>query len=464
MACKRSLWNRLPRLQLIVLPVLGILGAQAAPVHAESAVIGPGRFPRLEADASGRLHLLYQENGALSYRIHAGAWSSPEQVPGSTGVNQMKFARHRMRISADGALVYTTWGVGWDTDISFAMRDTGGWQGPEVACSATVRPWEYAAVAAQSTGDIYVFCQVDDLWVAHRSPAGTWTPPVELFSMAPSTVKHVVAGTDATGEVHAFCRQGPVQYIHGAGASWSPRYGLETAGSTELPAFAIEAGGQLFLVWQDWAHVGTDWFIDTLRFATGQDDQWSNGNAGVVVHSYVDQANPPEVAVREDGALAVTWIEGSSVLRADSDNGGATFSAPISIATDARPVQVGSLDTDLRTPPSVFVQNDWHLVYENNASELVHVWTLAPVVGPDAGLPAPDSTVVQDAGGTVDAGTAPDGRAADSGAAPDATVDPSPTTHSGCACDAAHRVSAPLWCLLLFSWVLVRRHRRYRRS
>ncbi|MFH2006560.1 MAG: NBR1-Ig-like domain-containing protein [bacterium] len=366
------------RATVLLLAVVSLLPAPT-PARADSVIIGPGRFPRLRNDSAGRLHLMYQESGAVHYRSFDGVWSAPEQLPGSAGVNMNKWGRHRMHVTPTGGLVYASWGFGYDTDVYFALRDPGGWQGPELACANTVRPWEYAAVAAQTTGDAYVFCQVDDLWVAHRSPTGTWDAPTLLWQPGAGTAKHVVARTDGSDVVHVSFRIGAVQYLHSAGSAWSPLYSLVTAGSAEQPAFLIDAADRLHLTWQDWLNQGGgSWVPETVRYATGADDQWSGGNAGEVVHTYGGEANPPEVAVDSDDTIVVTWIEGSQLLSATSPGGGAPFGAPAVLATDARPVQAGNLEQDLRTPPAVFVANRLHLVYENDAGQLVHEFETLP--------------------------------------------------------------------------------------
>jgi hypothetical protein len=134
----------------------------------------------------------------------------------------------------------------------------------------------------------------------------------------------------------------------------------------------VGAGDSLHLVWQDWAKSGDNWYPETVRYATGHDDNWSNDNAGVVVHTYVDASNPPEVAVSTDGTVVVTWIEGSAVLASTSSDGGQSWSSPELVAADALPVSANP-ENDLRTPPSVFTPGLWHLVYENANEELMHV-------------------------------------------------------------------------------------------
>ena len=452
--------RRFSILAMIVL-ALGALGEPS--VSAGSVVIGSGAIPRLRRDTAGDLYLVYMDANQVQYRVFATSWSAPEIVPGSTDVALGKFARHRMYLTPDGSRVYVSWGTGYDTDMLLAYRDGSGWHGPEVACANTVRPWEYAAVAARPSGDVYVFCQVDDLWVAHRDPGGTWDAPLQLWNNPLPTLKHITANTDSTGEIHAFCRYGPVQVLRGDGTSWSPRYSLNTAGSAEQPAFALDSSDHVHLVWQDWREVSAGvWQPDTVRYATGRDDQWSNGNDGVVVHAYVDSANPPEIAVGADGRLRVTWIEGSDVLYAESTDGGASWTAAQALAGDARPVEAGNLEHDLRTPPSVFVGSTWNVVYENDAHQLVHYTEQIPVPTPDAG-------VAVDAGGEPPVDAAPDAAASpDAAPAPDAASlpdagDPDPDRASaGCSC---HTPGAPgggadPLLLVLVVVVVVRRLRR----
>lgn len=335
-------------------------------------VVGDGWHPRLAADRDGRLHLLVQDDGLLRYRTWNGSWSAPETLAGSEGVPGGKATRHRMWVSADGTRVYVSWGTGWDTDIRFAWRDGGGWHGPETACPRTVRPWEYAAPAGRSGGDAYVFCMVDDLWVAHRSPAGTWESPVHLWTGAS---KHVVAVTGADDRIHLAFRFARVYYANGDGTSWSPVREVTTHGdSAELPAIAVGPGGVVHLAWQRWLdHGGGAWAIDSVRYARGNDDTWSGGGPGVLVHEYEAPANPPELAVDDAGRVVTAWVEADEVLLAAAAAGGESFLGPWAVADDAAPPHDGALENDLATPPLAFVGPTLHLVYEDDAGRIVHV-------------------------------------------------------------------------------------------
>lgn len=380
----------------------------------QTQVVGPGSIPHLKVDSTGRLHLLYQDQHMVRYRSYTTAWSASEDVPGSQGVSSKKTTRHRFAVWPDGTRVYVTWGYGNGTDIDFAMKDSSGWHGPELACPGSVRAWEYAAVAATSSNDVFVFCQFDDAWVAHRSLSSAWEGPTLVYDIPPGA-KHIAADTDMNDEIHVFCRKGPVTYFHGDGVSFSPLIFLETAGSTELPAFVFDGSNQIHLVWQDWVHL-SDWVPQTLRYARGHDHQWSNGNEGVLVHTYVELSNPPEVAVDGAGNVAITWIEGTEVLISLSRDGGDTFEPAQVLAADPRPIGIlASLPGDLRTAPVVFVGNQLHAVYENGSGDLVHLYGLEPFVStPDAGVEAdaqigrdaaaqPDSTAQLPDGGPVKA-------------------------------------------------------------
>jgi hypothetical protein len=332
--------------------------------------IGSGFHPRLQADASGRLHLVYHDGNQVFYRSWSGAWTAAELVPGSDGVSRNKATRHRMWVNPAGDRVDVSWGTGWGNDIRFARRDGTGWHGPETACSASVRPWEYAAVAGRSTGDDYVFCMVDDLWVAHRSPAGVWDAPLNIWTGAS---KHVAAVTTPDDEIHAAFRFARVRYVRGDGSTWSDVYDVTGGGdSAELPAIVVDGSGTVHLAWQRWLGSGTVWAIDSVRYARGNDATWSGGGPGVLVHAYAAPANPPELAVDGLGRVLVAWVEGSAVLLSASVDG-ATFAGPFPAATDPAPVDAGALENDLATPPLVVLGSDVHLVYENDAGQLVHL-------------------------------------------------------------------------------------------
>jgi hypothetical protein len=341
------------------------------------AVVGSGFHPRLQADDAGRLHLLVHDGRELFYRTWSGsAWSAPELVPGSDGVSSHKATRHRMSVARDGTRVFVSWGTGWGNDIRFAYRDSAGWHGPETACSASVRPWEYAAVAGRSAGDAYVFCMVDDLWVAHRSPAGAWDGPTNIWTGA---AKHVAAVTTASDEIHGTFRFARVYYFHGNGSAWSDVHEVTTRGdSAELPAIVVDGAGVVHLAWQRWLEEG-GWHIDSVRYSRGNDDSWSGGGPGVLVHTYATQAsNQPELAVDARGRVLVAWVEGTEVLLSPSLDG-STFSGPYAIAGDPADVAAGALENDLATPPIVVLGSDVHVVYENSSSQITHlVGTVSP--------------------------------------------------------------------------------------
>jgi hypothetical protein len=348
-------------------------------VH-ESAreVVGNGWHPRLAADGTGRLHLLVQDGGLLQYRTWTGAWSAPEALPGSEGVPGSKATRHRMWVAADGSRVLVSWGTGWDTDIRLGRRDAGGWHGPETACPRTVRPWEYAAPAGRGDGEAYVFCMVDDLWVAHRSAAGAWDGPNSLWTGAS---KHVATVTGPDDRIHLAFRFARVYYARGDGASIAGVHEVTAHGdSAELPAIALGPDGVVHLAWQRWLDAGGGaWSIESVRYARGNDDVWSGDGPGVLVHAYEAPANPPELAVDAAGRVAVLWVEGDEVLLARAADDGASFLGPWPVADDPAAVHDGALENDLATPPAAFVGSTLHFVYEDDAGRIVHVvGTLAP--------------------------------------------------------------------------------------
>jgi hypothetical protein len=333
--------------------------------------VGAGWHPRLSADATGRLHLLVDDGSRLFYRTWDGSWSAPELVPGSDGVPGGKATRHRMWVSSDGSRVYVSWGTGWDTDIRFGWRDGGGWHGPETACPRTVRPWEYAAPAGRADGTAYVFCMVDDLWVARRSASGSWDAPANVWTGAS---KHVVAVTDDEDVIHLAFRFARVYYARGDGTTWSSPWTVTDSGdSAELPAIAVDPAGPVHLAWQRWRSDGSAWWIDSVRYARGNDDAWSGGGPGVPVHEYDAPANPPELALDATGRVVVAWVEGSAVLLSLSTDDGASFLGPWSVADDPAAVRDGALENDLATPPLAFVGADLHFVYENVSGRIMHV-------------------------------------------------------------------------------------------
>lgn len=335
-------------------------------------VVGNGWHPRLAADDGGRLHLLVHDGSQLFYRRWDGSWSAPEPVPGSDGVAANKCGRARMWVARDGARVQVSWGTGFDTDVRFAWRDGGGWHGPETPCPRSVRAWEYAATAGRSGGDAYVFCMFDDLWVARRSPTGTWEGPTRIWTGAS---KHVVAVTGPDDRIHLAFRFARVYYANGDGASWSPMYEVTTHGdSAELPAIALGPDGVVHLAWQRWLdHGGGAWAIDSVRYARGNDETWSGGGPGVLVHEYEAPANPPELAVDDGGRVVTAWVEGDEVLLSLAADGGESFLGPWAVADDAAPPNDGALENDLATPPLAFVGPTLHFVYEDDAGRIVHV-------------------------------------------------------------------------------------------
>ncbi|MBN1773787.1 MAG: hypothetical protein JXB32_21175 [Deltaproteobacteria bacterium] len=341
-------------------------------------VVGNGRHPRLSADEGGRLHLTVDDGARLFYRTWNGSWSAPEPVPGSDGVGANKWGRHRIWVAPDGARVQVSWGTGWDTDVFYAWRDGGGWHGPETACPRSVRAWEFAATAGGSDGDAYVFCMFDDLWVAHRSPAGVWDAPTHLWT---GGAKHVAAVTGPDDRIHLAFRFARVYYANGDGSSWSPIREVTTHGdSAELPAIALGPDGLVHLAWQRWLdHGGGAWAIDSVRYARGNDDTWSGGGPGVLVHEYEAPANPPELAVDDGGRVVTAWVEGDAVLLAAAVAGGESFLGPWTVAEDPAAVHDGALENDLATPPLAFVGTALHFVYEDDAGRIAHVsGTVAP--------------------------------------------------------------------------------------
>jgi hypothetical protein len=212
---------------------------------------------------------------------------------------------------------------------------------------------------------------VDDLWVAHRSPAGVWDAPVNVWTGA---AKHVAAVTTPDDRIHAAFRFARVRYVRGDGSTWSDVYDVTGGGdSAELPALVVDGSGVVHLAWQRWLTDGTDWWIDSVRYARGNDATWSGGGPGVLVHSYATQAaNPPELALDGSGRVLVTWVEGPAVLLALSTDG-ETFTGPYSVATDPAAVNEGALENDLATPPVIVLGSDVHVVYENDAGQLVHL-------------------------------------------------------------------------------------------
>jgi len=407
---------------------IALVGSIPAQADVQFDVIGPGYHPRLQADEVGRLHLLLHDGDRLYYRAYVGGlWSAAEEVPGSAGVPGHKFTRGRMFVSPDGERVAVSWGTGYDTDIQFAQRIGGAWSGPETACSADVRAWEYTAVALSGAGDAYVLCMFDDLWVAHRDPAGTWDGPHHQWT---EWGKHVAVVADDQGQFHGVFRFSRVRYFRGDGAAWTGPWDASTAtGSAELPALIIGPEGQPHIAWQQWIDDG-GWEPVSVRYATGLDDSWTNDGEGVVVAEPSRVFNPPELAVDPDGHVLVTWIEDHDLQLAWSTDGGVSFPAPQLLATDAQPVQDGNLEHDLATAPVVIVDGHVHIVYEDDQRQLIHVTGLVTTpVGDDD-----DDAADDDDAGDDDDATGDDDDGADDDVAGDDDGEHDGGEGGGCSC------------------------------
>lgn len=343
------------RSSLLVLAVaLLTLVAGSAPAHAAAGTWGPPTTvspaglnafnPQLVVLTNGTIVATWDgdngvDNSVLVARsTNAGAtWSAPVSLS-AAGVYAYG---SQLGVAANGTITATWRG---DSMAQAATSTNAGltWSAP-VDLSAAGQNANTPRIVVASDGTIAVTWELDDglnrVVQATTSTNGgvTWSAPVTLSDPSDDADTNAVGVADSGVLFAVWAFNGvPSRTIQVSrslddGATWSLPYDLSASGGSAYnPRLETSPDGTITATWQRYGL--PDSIVQTSRSADGG-ATWS---APVDLSAVGEGSYDAQVAVADDGTIAVTWVRGDGAERivqaSTSLNGGATWSAPADLS------------------------------------------------------------------------------------------------------------------------------------
>jgi hypothetical protein len=294
-------------------------GAWSAPV-AIATFPGNTQFaegePKVAIGPDDTVHVVFADDNSGSSEIGhlskpvSGTWSSVANVSVSPG---MRSEFPDVKVTLDGT-VHVTWIESQDFQVCcsesfYANRPpAGAWSVP-LNISNTPQNQYPQRMAAGLDGSVHVvwtqqdsFPSLSNLYYVVRSPAGTWSTPLNLTgAVAGRGITDMLVASDLT--VHVCYHEAPGEILLLSlpfNGTWGAPVNVSNNGSASWNGSLTEdATGTLHLVWQDDASGNYD-LVHSKKLPLGA---WSSA---VPVAATTGSSDLPRVAATGDG-LHVVW-------------------------------------------------------------------------------------------------------------------------------------------------------------
>lgn len=273
--------------------------------------------PDLAVDHQNRLHAVWYDGSRIvryaTKETGASAWSAPVAL---STANDAYYPA--IGVAPQGA-VHVIWRE--NNNIKYTMRPpTGAWLAPiAISSSGTVNimPDLYA----DAMGDIHVVWSDGSpgnneiFYRVRHGGSNVWSDIERVSNTAGSSWAPTVAA-DGLGGVHiAWYDYTPgVTEIYYATkppgvATWSAATNVSmTAGGSQWPTLAVDAGNTVHLVWQDTLTLGGQTQAHILYYISkAAGGAWSSSAEITRGQANGQNAQPPTLAVGSDGSLHVAW-------------------------------------------------------------------------------------------------------------------------------------------------------------
>jgi len=276
---------------------------------------GLSEQPVIVADASGRLHVAWQDNTTWQWQIYyknsedgGSTWSTTRAITGTSGDSFYADlaagpSDHLHMVWNAYPQVYyktsTDGGAGWTTGRRLTW--SGGLSG-------------YPALAVDSSGDLHVVWDndatgKDEIYYKKSTAEGvtwtatkriTWTSGESYYSaIAPGASQniHVVWNDNTPGNYEIYHKKSTNR-----GDTWTATKRITwTSGTSWLPAIALDPSGDLHVVWQDFTPGKAEIYY---KKSTDGGDTWSTTQR---ITWTSDDSYRPAIAVDSSGNLHVVW-------------------------------------------------------------------------------------------------------------------------------------------------------------
>lgn len=366
-------------------PVYGIplVGEWSPPIPISADLMGPSQFPKIVADSSGQLHVVWSENSyavrneadAIFYSSYDGInWSPPVDVLVPPDLQTARLGELAMLPDDTLALLW----IGADTlqfsqVLAKSASQPSAWQTEALFGGVAVTNAFMAFVAPTTLYIAYIdsstmglmFAISDDLGTSWLGPTAAWMPASNDFA-----AEDVRLCRDNTGRIlhliwHENAREfnwnpGGVWYMRSLdqGRLWSDATFLPNRGSS--PNCAYDGAGMLHMLWNN--AVGS---IDGRyhRFSTDDGATWTEPT--VIFPGLSGRTRAPAMAVDGDGTLYVlngAYAAGKTQMFASYWQNG-SWAQPLSISGNL----VSNESPDMVVTGGNRLNAVWHFGYEDTS-------------------------------------------------------------------------------------------------
>ena len=319
--------------------------------------------PDIAADSTGREHAVWyaaQKQILYAFKEPGAAWSQPTAIS-PAGVA----AWYPKIIAGHDDTLHVLWNQA--NDLYYANKAPGSsWSSPlNLSQAATVHiGWHYD-LAATTDGSLHVVWSDTrsgnaDIYYAMKAAGAPGWEPLAPVAATPATSLGPKVVLDSRGVVHVVWHEtgmdSEVYYASkepSAGAWSAPANVSVSAGGSQWPALAVDAGDTLHLAWQDTLPLDGQTRAFIVYYATKPPGQaWSGRSEldrATLLTSIPGKAQPPDLALNARGAVHVAWAsmvdyKVHHTLRLDAASG---WSVPQAVAA-------------LTSPPNP--DNQWYLL------------------------------------------------------------------------------------------------------
>ncbi|MCA9941281.1 MAG: exo-alpha-sialidase [Anaerolineales bacterium] len=232
----------------------------------------------------------------------------------------------------------------------------GTWKAP-LLVAATDEDANWPEMAIDAGGTLHVawheapFLGDGDIYYVSRAPGGPWSAPTNISHRPTTPSEYVDIAVDGSGVVHVVWDDGSydgqeIYYAAKSGNVWSQPVNVSnTSHSSFFPSVAVSDGGDVYVLWEEYAGTGA---VYNIYFA----EKPAGGNwlPPVNVSNSTSDANDPQLIVDGDNLYLMYWDDkpnpGSDydVYYTERLAGSANWSVPVNVSnssnwsTDARMV------------------------------------------------------------------------------------------------------------------------------
>jgi len=304
---------------------------------------GNSQFPMTAVNSLGHINLVWHDNTPGNYEIYykkstngGGSWSTNQRLTSTSG-NSL-FPVLTLNSSGHINLVWQDDTPG-NMEIYYTKSTNGGaaWS-PSQRLTSTSGLSQSPAIAVNSAGHIHVAWEDDtpgnyEIYYMKSTNGGASWSAKQRLTVTSSSSQFPAIAVDATGNIHVVWQDstpGNAEIFYkkstNGGATWLANQRLTwTSGTSEWPALAVNSSGYIHLLWHDNTPGN---FAVYHKKSTNGGGSWS-ANQRLTWTS--GSSEGPGIAVDSSDYLHVVWPDNTSgnyeIYYKKSMNGGGSWSA-----------------------------------------------------------------------------------------------------------------------------------------